>query len=103
MKKIATLISILFLISGCSGSNQMSPEDIQATIDVGIVQTQQSNPTSTYTNTPTHTPEPTNTLKATSTPASTNTPQPTDTPDPNTIASDFIYYFKENFQFYAKT
>jgi len=100
MKKIVILISVLFLISACSGSKEISPEDIQSTISVGIEQTQLANPTSTYTNTPTNTP--TYTPEPTNTPAPTNTPGPTNTPNPNAIASDFIYYFKDNFQFYAK-
>lgn len=36
MKKIVILISVLFLISACSGSKEMSPEDLQATISAGI-------------------------------------------------------------------
>ena len=100
MKKIVILISVLFLISSCSGSKPMSPEENQATISAGIEQTQLANPTSTYTNTPTE--APTNTPEPTNTPAPTNTPGPTNTPNPNVIASDFIFYFKDNFQFYAK-
>ena len=36
MKKIVILISVLFLISACSGSKEMSPEDLQATTSAGI-------------------------------------------------------------------
>jgi len=84
MKKIVILISILFLISACSGSKEMSPEDIQSTISAGIEQTQLANPTSTNTNTPTdtptYTPTFTNTPTVTRTPTITNTPTITLTP-----------------------
>lgn len=78
MKKFVILMSVLFLISACSGSKRMSDEEIQATISVGIEQTQLANPTSTYTNTPTDTPTYTPTF--TSTPTFTNTPTVTLTP-----------------------
>ncbi len=48
MKKIVILISVLLLISACSGSKRMSSEEIQANISVGIEQIQLANPTSTY-------------------------------------------------------
>lgn len=78
MKKIVILISILLMVSSCSGSKQMSPEDIQATISAGIEQTLLANPTSTYTNTPTDTP--TYTATFTNTPTVTRTPTITNTP-----------------------
>ena len=77
MKKIVVLISVLILLSGC-GAKQISPEDIQATISVGIEQTQLANPTSTNTSTPTDTPTFTTTF--TNTPTVTLTPTITDTP-----------------------
>ena len=92
MKKIVILISVLFLISACSGSKQLSAEDIQATISAGIQQTQRANPTSTNASTPTDIPAstptftptntalPTETSTATSTPTLTPTPTQTQTP-----------------------
>lgn len=86
MKKIVVLISVLFLISACSGSKEISPQDIQATISTGIQQTQRANPTSTNASTPTEPPAstptftPTNTLLPTETSTATSTPTLTPTP-----------------------
>jgi len=92
MKKIVILISVLFLISACSGSKQLSAEDIQATSSIGIQQTQRANPISTkastptdiHASTPTFTPTntvlPSETSTATSTPTLTPTPTQTQTP-----------------------
>jgi len=89
MKKNVILISVLLLISACSGSKQLSAEDIQATISTGIQQTQRANPTSTNASTPTDIPAstptftPTNTAlpteTSTATSTSTLTPTPTQT------------------------
>lgn len=82
MKKYVILISILFVLSACSGSRPVSPIDIDATISAGIVQTQQANPTSTPTEPPAPTPTltPTNTAPPTDTPAPTATSTPAPTP-----------------------
>lgn len=78
MKKYVILISILFVLSACSGSRPVSPIDIDATISAGIAQTQQANPTST----PTDPPAPTPTIMPTNAPPPTDTPAPTATSTP---------------------
>lgn len=80
MKKYVILISILLLLSACSGSEQIRPEDIQATIAAGIEQTQRALPTSTNTSTPTDTPTFTPTTTPTPTETPTLTPTQTQTP-----------------------
>ena len=90
MKKYVILISILFLVSACSGSKGVSPEDIQATIAAGIVQTQLANPTSTNTSTPTDTPTPTITTPPTETLTPTSTSTLTLTPTPTQITTPTI-------------
>jgi hypothetical protein len=96
--RFITVIIILLLLVSCVPT--------ETKVQEAIMQTQAAQPTATSTPEPTATatlePTPTNTPEPTNLPEPTNTPEPTSTPNPNTIASDFIYYFKDNFQFYAK-
>lgn len=90
MNKFFILITVLFLLSACSGSKEMSPQDIQATFSAGIQQTQRANPTSTNASTPTAPPAatptftPTNTVPPTETPTATSAPTLTPTPTQTT-------------------
>ena len=86
MNKFFILITVLLLLSACSGSKEMSPQDIQATISAGIQQTQRVNPISTNASTPTDIPAstptftPTNTALPSEPPTATSTPTLTPTP-----------------------
>ena len=80
MNKFFILTMVLLLLSACSGSKEIAPQDIQATISAGIQQTQQANPTSTNPSTPTEPPIPTTTPPPTETPLPTATSTPTLTP-----------------------
>jgi hypothetical protein len=82
MKKALFGFILLILISGCSGSQKITEEDIQSTISAGIEMTQKANPTNTNTLVPTNTPTetPTQTPTNTNTPTITNTATVTNTP-----------------------
>lgn len=86
MNKFFILITVLLLLSACSGSKEISPQDIQATIPTGIQQTQRVNPISTNASTPTDIPAstptftPTNTALPSEPPTATSAPTLTPTP-----------------------
>jgi endonuclease YncB( thermonuclease family) len=80
MNKFFILITVLLLLSACSGSKEISPQDIQATIPTGIQQTQRANPTSTKARMPTEPPASTPTFTATNTALPSETPTATSTP-----------------------
>ena len=80
MNKFFILITVLLLLSACSGSKEISPQDIQATIPTGIQQTQRANPNSTNASKPTKPPASTPTFTATNTALPSETPTATSTP-----------------------
>lgn len=80
MNKFFILITVLLLLSACSGSKEISPQDIQATIPTGIQQTQWANPISTKARMPTEPPASTPTFTATNTALPSETPTATSTP-----------------------
>ena len=90
---------MLLIVAGCIAPTP-SPAIVQETVQATLTATQADTPVPTNTLLPTATKTP----KPTITPIPTiltATKGPTNTPNPNAIASDFIYYFKDNFQFYA--
>lgn len=88
--KFSLLILVTILLVSCASQ---APEP---TMIPTIASTNTSIPSSTPTQTETPTKTPTYT------PSPTNTKGPTITPNPNLIAKDFIYYYKDNFDFYKK-
>lgn len=89
MKKILLALVTVLMLSACGPVQTAVPT---------ATNTVEPSATATVEPTPTNTPEPTKTLTPT---RPTATKGPTSTPNPNTIGYDFIYYFKDNFQFYA--
>lgn len=97
MKRIIVVIVLLLLLISCAPiATPTATADLQSTIDAGIAQTQQAEPSFTATSEPTATYEPINTPKP------TNTKVPTATKEPYADYGDFIYYYKDNFDFYRK-
>ena len=91
---VSVLILVSLVVSACGPS--------QAAIEEAIAQTETARPTATATVTNTQAPTQIPTKTPTAIPSPTPTRGPTNTPNPNLIAKDFIYYFKDNYQFYAK-
>ncbi len=92
MERIFILLVTTVLLVACSPSENA--------VQTAIALTEEAKPTETPL--PTNTPEPTATFTAVPTSTPKPTKGPTATPNPNAIAKDFIYYFKDNFQFFAK-